>query len=134
MAASGDPRRGTLGAWPMKSRPLTPGEIEMAQSIFGGAIDYSRVRLIDGKWWHQQPVLQHVTGLHLHDDRARFLYARHCIHGLVPRRVERLADRRDALDAIALEHGIEFARRGFDASEELGRGLVAAKLVADCSE
>lgn len=39
----------------MHSRPLTPGEVEMAQSIFGGAIDYGRVRLIEGKWWPLQP-------------------------------------------------------------------------------
>jgi hypothetical protein len=39
----------------MKSRPLTPGEVEMARSIFGDAIDYRRVRLIEGKWWPLQP-------------------------------------------------------------------------------
>src|SRR5947209_1685641 len=39
----------------MQSRPLTPGEVEMAQSIFGNAIDYDRVRLIEGKWWPLQP-------------------------------------------------------------------------------
>src|SRR5438309_4705461 len=55
MAASGALRRGTLGGWPMQSRPLTPGEVEMAQSIFGGAIDPGRVRLIEGKWWPLQP-------------------------------------------------------------------------------
>jgi hypothetical protein len=39
----------------MESRPLTPGEIAMCRSIFGDAIDYSRVRLIKGKWWPFQP-------------------------------------------------------------------------------
>jgi hypothetical protein len=39
----------------MQSRPLTSGEIEMARTIFGGAIDYSAVRLIRGKWWPFQP-------------------------------------------------------------------------------
>ena len=39
----------------MKSRALTRGEIEMAQSIFGNAIDYSKVRLIEGKWWPLHP-------------------------------------------------------------------------------
>jgi hypothetical protein len=39
----------------MKSRSLTPGEIEMAQSIFRDAIDYSKVRLIEGKWWPLHP-------------------------------------------------------------------------------
>ena len=39
----------------MESRSLTPGEIELARSIFGDAIDYSKVRLVRGKWWPFQP-------------------------------------------------------------------------------
>ena len=39
----------------MSKRPLTPGEIELARSVFGDAIDYSRVRLIKGKWWPFHP-------------------------------------------------------------------------------
>lgn len=39
----------------MKVRSLTSGEIEMARSIFGDAIDYSKVRLIEGKWWPFHP-------------------------------------------------------------------------------
>jgi hypothetical protein len=39
----------------MEGRPLTSGEIEMARSIFGDAIDYAKVRLIRGKWWPLQP-------------------------------------------------------------------------------
>jgi hypothetical protein len=39
----------------MERRSLTPSEIELAQSIFGSAIDYSKVRLIRGKWWPFQP-------------------------------------------------------------------------------
>lgn len=39
----------------MHSRPLTSGEIALARSIFGEAIDYSTVRLIRGKWWPFQP-------------------------------------------------------------------------------
>ena len=39
----------------MKSRSLTAGEIDLARSIFGDSIDYSRVRLIKGKWWPFQP-------------------------------------------------------------------------------
>jgi hypothetical protein len=34
---------------------MTPGEVELARSIFGSAIDYSRVRLAKGKWWPFQP-------------------------------------------------------------------------------
>lgn len=41
--------------WPMDERSLTPGEIEIARSIFGDAIDYPRVRLVRGKWWPFQP-------------------------------------------------------------------------------
>lgn len=39
----------------MRSRPLTPGEIALARSVFGDSIDYSKVRLIRGKWWSLQP-------------------------------------------------------------------------------
>ncbi|HEY8434805.1 MAG TPA: vgr related protein [Sphingomicrobium sp.] len=39
----------------MESRRLTDGEIVLVRSIFGDAIDYSRVRLIRGKWWPFQP-------------------------------------------------------------------------------
>ena len=37
------------------SRGLTTGETALARSVFGGAIDYSKVRLIKGKWWPFQP-------------------------------------------------------------------------------
>jgi hypothetical protein len=36
-------------------RPLTAGEIELARSVFDGAIDYGRVRLVRRKWWPFQP-------------------------------------------------------------------------------
>lgn len=36
-------------------RELTPGEVALARSIFGEAIDYSKVRLVKGKWWPFQP-------------------------------------------------------------------------------
>ena len=39
----------------MLKRGLTPGEIELARSVFGDAIDYSRVRLFKGKWWPLHP-------------------------------------------------------------------------------
>jgi hypothetical protein len=39
----------------MLSRSLTPGEIALARSMFGDAIDYSRVRLFKGKWWPFHP-------------------------------------------------------------------------------
>ena len=34
---------------------MTSGEIALARSVFGNAIDYSRVRLFKGKWWPFQP-------------------------------------------------------------------------------
>jgi hypothetical protein len=37
------------------SRSLTPGEIDLARSVFGDAVDYARVRLVHGKWWPFQP-------------------------------------------------------------------------------
>ena len=37
------------------SRSLTPGEIALARSVFGDAIDYERVRMVRGKWWPFQP-------------------------------------------------------------------------------
>ena len=38
-----------------RGRPLTEGEIALARSVFGDAIDYARVRLIRGKWWPFHP-------------------------------------------------------------------------------
>ena len=38
-----------------KGRPLTNGEIALARSVFGDAVEYGRVRLIRGKWWPFQP-------------------------------------------------------------------------------
>jgi hypothetical protein len=37
------------------SRPLTPGEIALSRSVFGDAIDYPKVRLVERKWWPFQP-------------------------------------------------------------------------------
>ena len=39
----------------MESRSLTPGEVDLARSIFADAIDYSKVKLIKGKWWPFHP-------------------------------------------------------------------------------
>ena len=50
-------------------RPLTPGEIELARSIFGDAVDYARVRLFHRRWWPFQPkgVVMAPTGnIHFH--------------------------------------------------------------------
>ena len=38
-----------------KSRSLTPDEVALVRSMFGDAIDYGRVRLVNRKWWPFQP-------------------------------------------------------------------------------
>lgn len=40
----------------MRVRSLTAGEIGLARSVFGDAIDYDRVTLRLGKWWPFQPL------------------------------------------------------------------------------
>jgi hypothetical protein len=53
------------------SRPMTEGEIELARSVFGDAIDYRHVRLIRGKWWPLQPrgiVMAPTGNIHFHPD------------------------------------------------------------------
>ena len=53
------------------SRPLTSGEIALARSIFGDAIDYDRVKLVRRKWWPFQPrgIVMAPTGtIHFHPD------------------------------------------------------------------
>ena len=70
----------------------------------------------------QQPVLHHIAGLHFLDDRARLASSLgisiiawwRCGSSGSPTDV-------DAGDAVALEHGVELARGGFDAGEELAR-------------
>ena len=51
------------------SRPLTPGEIVVARSVFGDAIDYAQVRMIRRKWWPFQPrgiVMAPTGNIHFH--------------------------------------------------------------------
>jgi hypothetical protein len=36
-------------------RSLTAGEVALARSVFGNAIDYDRISLIKRKWWPLQP-------------------------------------------------------------------------------
>lgn len=39
----------------MTSRPLTLAERQLAASVFGGAVDYERVRVYNRKWFWFQP-------------------------------------------------------------------------------
>ena len=57
----------------MDSRPLTPGEIALARSMFGDAIDYRRLRLYRRKWWpfHPKGAAMAPTGnIHFHPERG----------------------------------------------------------------
>jgi hypothetical protein len=51
------------------ARPLTSGEIALARSVFGDAIDYSKVRMVRRKWWPFQPrnaVMAPTGNIHFH--------------------------------------------------------------------
>ena len=51
------------------TRPLTSGEIELARSVFGDAIEYARVSLVRRKWWPFQPpgiVMAPSGNIHFH--------------------------------------------------------------------
>lgn len=53
----------------MVERSLTPGEISLARSVFGDAIDYDRVQLIKRRWWPLQPrntIMTPCGNLHFH--------------------------------------------------------------------
>ena len=53
------------------ARPLTAGEVELARSMFGDAIDYGRVRIVRRKWWPFQPrgiVMAPAGNIHFHPD------------------------------------------------------------------
>ena len=54
---------------PRPSRPLSTGEIALARSVFGDAIDYARVRVRHYKWIFFQPrriVMAPMGDLHFH--------------------------------------------------------------------
>jgi hypothetical protein len=59
-----------------RSRSLTQGEVALARSVFGNAIDYARVRLVRGKWWPFQyrGIVMAPTGhVHFHPDDPRLV-------------------------------------------------------------
>ncbi len=50
---------------------MSPGEVELARSVFGSAIDYSKVRLVRGKWWPFQPrrsAMAPMGSIHFHPE------------------------------------------------------------------
>ncbi|MCW3798811.1 vgr related protein [Sphingomonas sp. BN140010] len=53
----------------MSARFLTGGEVELARTMFGEAVDYSAVHLVRGKWWPFQPkgiVMAPTGNIHFH--------------------------------------------------------------------
>jgi len=57
------------------ARSLTPGEIALARSVFGDAIDYAPVKIIRGKWWPFQPrgiVMAPTGNIHFHPADPRW--------------------------------------------------------------
>jgi hypothetical protein len=55
------------------ARSLTDGEIELARSVFGDAIDYGRVLIVRRKWWLFQPkrvVMAPAGNIHFHPKSA----------------------------------------------------------------
>lgn len=57
------------------SRPLTPGEIALARTVFGDAIDYARVCIHRRKWMFFQPrhIVMAPTGhIHFHPEGDRY--------------------------------------------------------------
>lgn len=56
-------------------RALTSGEVELARSVFGDAIDYARVRMKRRKWFPFQPATVAMAPLgHIHFHPASALY------------------------------------------------------------
>lgn len=56
-------------------RPLTPGEISLARSVFGNSIDYAKVRIRRRKWFPFQPratVMAPLGHLHFHPHSAAY--------------------------------------------------------------
>ena len=59
----------------MAKRALTDGEIALARTVFGGAIDYARVRIHRRKWAFFQPrhiVMAPLGHIHFHPEGARY--------------------------------------------------------------
>ena len=68
-------RKRVKAATMKQSRSLTEGEIAIARSMFGEAIDYSRVRIVRGKWWpfqHRGIVMAPTGNIHFHPDDPRW--------------------------------------------------------------
>jgi hypothetical protein len=59
----------------MTGRPLTAGEVALARSIFGAAIDYAAPRIVPRKWAFFQPrdtVMAPLGNIHFHPLGTRY--------------------------------------------------------------
>jgi hypothetical protein len=68
-------RKHVKAAGMKQSRALTDGEIALARTMFGNAIDYTKVRIVRGKWWPFQPrgtVMAPTGSIHFHPDDPRW--------------------------------------------------------------
>ncbi len=69
----------------MTARPLTAGEIALARSVFGEAVDYRKVQMVRRKWWPFQPrntVMAPTGNIHFHpgDDLWSEDFSREPLH------------------------------------------------------
>lgn len=123
----------------MTRRPLTPGEIALARTMFGEAIDYARVRLIRRRWAFFQPrntVMAPLGHIHFHPQgpwwREDFAAADRAAQGLFIHEMTHVwqhqAGRRLPIErhpfcryGYRLEPGKPFARYGIEQQAEIVR-------------
>ena len=130
------------------ARPLTAGEIALAQSLFGDAVDYGRVAIVRRKWWPFQPrgiVMAPSGNIHFHPDsplyRDDFAAASLALQGLFVHEMTHVwqAQRHGRFYlplmrhpfcryAYELKDGRPFDRYGLEQQAE----LVRHRFLADC--
>jgi len=121
------------------TRPLTAGEIALAQSVFGDAIDYAAVRIVLGKWAFFQPrdtvmaprgrIHFHPKGTAYRDDfstaplGAQALFIHEMVHVWQHQRGLFLPIRRHPFSRYdyAIRAGLPFARYGIEQQAEIVR-------------
>ena len=123
----------------MKDRPLTPGEIALARSVFGDAIDYAAPRVANRKWAFFQPARTtmaplgtihfHPRGGLYHDDfgaaplGVQALFVHELVHVWQHQQGIFLPLRRHPFCrySYALKPGQPFARYGLEQQAEIVR-------------
>lgn len=134
-------------------RPLTEGEIALAATMFGDAIDYARVRLHRRKWWpfHPRRVVMapdgdlwfHPRGPHWRDDFStaeialQGLFIHEMTHVWQAQRGGRwflpLARHPFCRYAVVLKPGRRFERYGLEQQAEIVREAWLAKRKGEAS-